>query len=413
MYVAENMKQRVVLSGLAAGMAVVVAVALVVGRDEPDKTPASGATATVTASPTQTAATVTATASPTPAAMPTAPSAAGVRAHVVEVASGRETELGAGIGSMAWAPDGQRLAVANNDQGLVVIDRGTGNAALWRPGPCRRVAWSPRGDQLAAWCGAVVIFDGAGKVVREAAWAGSELAWSPDGVALAAWETSAMVFEGEQATLVDGPLTLVRWLDDGRLATVGRASDGSVELRIRTRAAGWQAATALPVPAGAIGPSISGDGTVVAWAQPTGSAPAAPRWQVRTVAADGGRPLFAFAGSAPSYPNGPIRFAPRSRDVLLHTDVCGPKWGLAVGKADGTVAAVAEGVSPYVAEFSPDGKSVAYTSALSLWVVPTDGSAPPRKLAEGVHGPAGLEWSPDGSRIAFTPFFGGFGACEG
>ncbi len=345
--------------------------------------------------------------------MPTAPAPTGVRAHVVEVVSGRELELAAGIGSMAWAPGGQRLAVANNDQGLVVIDLRTGNAAQWRTGPCRRAAWAPKGDLLAAWCGAVVIFDGSGKVVREAAWAGSELAWSPDGVALAAWETSAMVFEGDKATLVDGPLTLVRWLDDGRLATVGRASDGSVELRIRTRATGWQAAGAIPVPAGAIGPSISGDGEVVAYAQSSQNAPAPPQWRVRTVAVAGGRALFTFAGSAPSYPNGPVRFAPQSHDVLLHTDVCGPKWGLAVGKADGTVAVVAESVSPYVAEFSPDGTFVAYTSALSLWIVPADGSAAPRKLAEGVHGPAGLEWSPDGSRSAFTPFFGGFGACEG
>jgi dipeptidyl aminopeptidase/acylaminoacyl peptidase len=44
-----------------------------------------------------------------------------------------------------------------------------------------------------------------------------------------------------------------------------------------------------------------------------------------------------------------------------------------------------------------DGEQVS-----DLWVVPTDGSAPPRRLTGTRSGESGAEWSPDGTRIAFS-----------
>src|SRR6267154_2311891 len=61
---------------------------------------------------------------------------------------------------------------------------------------------------------------------------------------------------------------------------------------------------------------------------------------------------------------------------------------------------------------SPDGRWIvfsvtepSYTEAeqvSDLWLVPTDGSAEPRRLTNSKGGEGGVDWSPDSRRIAFT-----------
>lgn len=61
---------------------------------------------------------------------------------------------------------------------------------------------------------------------------------------------------------------------------------------------------------------------------------------------------------------------------------------------------------------SPDGRwtvfsvtepSYVESSQVSdLWIVPTDGSSPPRRLTNTKGGESGIEWSPDGRKIAFS-----------
>src|SRR6476661_6782905 len=61
---------------------------------------------------------------------------------------------------------------------------------------------------------------------------------------------------------------------------------------------------------------------------------------------------------------------------------------------------------------SPDGRWAVFpvtepsyveaSQVSDLWIVPTDGSAPPRRLTNTKGGEGGVEWSPDGRRIAFS-----------
>lgn len=61
---------------------------------------------------------------------------------------------------------------------------------------------------------------------------------------------------------------------------------------------------------------------------------------------------------------------------------------------------------------SPDGRQAVFTvtepsykkdeSATHLWVVPTDGSAPARRITSSKSGESGVAWSPDSRRLAFS-----------
>src|SRR5881394_2273781 len=61
---------------------------------------------------------------------------------------------------------------------------------------------------------------------------------------------------------------------------------------------------------------------------------------------------------------------------------------------------------------SPDGRWIVFSvsepsytegeQVTDLWLVPTDGSAQPRRLTNTKGGESGVEWSPDGRRIAFS-----------
>src|SRR5437867_13198462 len=61
---------------------------------------------------------------------------------------------------------------------------------------------------------------------------------------------------------------------------------------------------------------------------------------------------------------------------------------------------------------SPDGRWIVFSvsepsytegeQVTDLWLVPTDGSAQPRRLTNTKGGESGVEWSPDSRRIAFS-----------
>lgn len=71
---------------------------------------------------------------------------------------------------------------------------------------------------------------------------------------------------------------------------------------------------------------------------------------------------------------------------------------LALLTTPGTPTLSPDGTTAVVAVLSPDLTADEATG--SLWTVPTDGSAPPRRLTRG-HRDTAPAWSPDGRWIAF------------
>lgn len=74
--------------------------------------------------------------------------------------------------------------------------------------------------------------------------------------------------------------------------------------------------------------------------------------------------------------------------------------------AGGTPKVIAEGDDPAI---SPRGDVVAFVKDKQVWTVPLDGSAPARKLFFARGDKGDLQWSPDGTRLAFVSSRGDHG----
>lgn len=152
----------------------------------------------------------------------------------------------AGVRSLAWSPDGRSLAWASGD-GMVQVwraDDGTLAARL----PLRQahaVAWSPRGDLLAAssWHGRT---GGTVELWETAHWApvgtipdgAASLAWSPDGRHLAAGGTSTVTIVAAASGAIERQLACralkyalgLSWAPDGARLAVGGNNPNAVEV---------------------------------------------------------------------------------------------------------------------------------------------------------------------------------------
>ncbi len=152
----------------------------------------------------------------------------------------------AGVTSVAFNPDGQRLASASNDQTVKIWDSATGKelfALKGHAGPVRSVAFSPDGQRLASGSddNTLKIWDSAtGKELfalkGHAGWVNS-VAFSPDGQRLASASDDQTVKIWDSATGKElfalkghaGPVWSVAFSPDGqRLASANE--DGSIHL---------------------------------------------------------------------------------------------------------------------------------------------------------------------------------------
>ena len=76
--------------------------------------------------------------------------------------------------------------------------------------------------------------------------------------------------------------------------------------------------------------------------------------------------------------------------------------GVYVATGAGAVRRVASIANPGQPAWSPDGKTIAYTVGHELFVVATDGSPPPWRIASNLHDPGPPSWSPNGLQVAVS-----------
>lgn len=385
----------------------------------PTKPPSQGPRTEVTLPPDPTA---TATVAP-PAPAPTIV-APDLKLRLVNVASGANTDLPIGFGrKVAWSRDSLQIAVAGDVLGIGDIN----GASFFeiQPQPCYAVEWSATQDLLAAVCAdGLVVLDPGGRLLatgqtnppdsgKSAPW----VHWSPDGHTLAygSMNTPVEILQNDGAKgEIAGTFVDAEWLADGRLATIEQPDYRSAAIiRIHDPAKGYAAVSEATTPAGAAGIGIDHNGQFAAFGvygtSPDSGTPRILPSNFSVIRLSDGKNQTTLPAYNSNYNS--ADFSPDGRSVLAQADICRPDWSLEVASLDGSTRVIAQG-GFMATKFSPDGRQVAFTRGTELWVVPSDGSAPARRLAEGVHGPAGFEWSPDSQWITVPPFFGGFDQCN-
>ena len=323
-------------------------------------------------------------------------------------------DAGAGVQSVALAPDGRRLAVGLLDDRVLVWSgpRATGRpSAVLAPGGVNVVAFSPDGSRLAAGDkkGDVSIWSVTGArprlVHRVATTTGGEintLAWNPDGSALAVGssDNTATVWDTRGWTRLastphPGPVTGLDFLAGGR-ELVSAAADGAVR-RWAVRG------PSFPVPDGSVfSVAFARSGRLLAVAR-NGPHGGVQLWHTGSAPVPDG-PLLQLPGANPNDGTGALRrdgtltaAADASGDVELWNTAAAPHT-TPVGRPFAASTALVESLA-----VSPDGRLLAVggdDDAVSLWSIADP--AHPLRLAT-VHGGdivLCVAFSPDGRLLA-------------
>jgi WD40 repeat protein len=326
---------------------------------------------------------------------------------VWDVASGQEvlTLIGQNedLSSMAWSPNGKLLATASYDKTGKVWDAASGQEVITlrgHNGPVYSVAWSPDGTRLATAStdATAKVWDAAsGQEVLtlrgHVAYVNS-VAWSPDGkqLATASDDHTAKVWDaasGREMLTLRGHssrVTSVAWSPDGKqLATASQDATTKV----------WDAASGQEVLIlHGHNPSV----TSVAWS-PDGKqlATASDDRTAKLWDATSGREVLTLRGH-----NGPVYSVAWSSDgkrlATASDDHTAKLWDTASGREvltlrghNGPVNSVA---------WSPDGKQLATASSDHTAKVWDAASGMEVLTLRHKYGVNSVAWSPDGKRLA-------------
>ena len=154
-----------------------------------------------------------------------------------------ENNLGDNVESVAWSPDGERIAAGGSFSRLVVFD--ASGVKIWEKnlsGWIYSVAWSPDGSRIAVG-GAfnkVVVFDSSGNLLWERDLGGDvySVSWSPDGTMIAAGvdpgKVVALYNNGSVAWktgTLDTDVYSVSWNPNGSELAAGTSGFGDIWYR--------------------------------------------------------------------------------------------------------------------------------------------------------------------------------------
>src|SRR5579859_7912671 len=323
--------------------------------------------------------------------------------------------------SVAWSPDGTRLATTSEDKTALIWDPVTGRALMELAGQqaaVTAVVWSPDGKRLATSCkdGSVALWDASTgqqlmhwKVDREAVW---DLAFSPDGKRLATASNTGPVqvwdaFTGELAFALRGHAHgafSVQWSPDGR-HLVSSAQDATVYV--------WKATPGTEL---FTLDDPSGTNSYVSWSPDSRQILTAGGTWLELGVKDGtiqlwdatnGQRLKVFEPVLDYYIA--VNWSPDGRHFFSRQDVIDPGydsiaiWDVVQGKIIRTIPVIA--LQPFVREaaWSPDGKRIAAVTSNGLAKVYDAFSA--QELVSFTGHPAGnflqdVAWSPDGKWVA-------------
>lgn len=406
---------RIILCWLA--LAAAVALSACSDKDAPPAT-AAPESATSTVPPT-----AESTATPLPTPLPTVPaSTLGLRA--VEVATGRNVTLPVEFGrASAWSRDSTYVAVAGAGLAVGRTD-GTPFRNFW-PSACFGVEWSPTADVVGAICrDAAVMFDASGRLmvsvpVSNASFSSKQpsVAWSPDGKLLAYGPVDGairfLVASGQPPSELKGTFTGFQWMTDGRLVSFEQPYyQYPAVVRLYAAAPGFNVIAEFTTPAEAYGVGVdprTGLLTYALYGPRIGSRRVLSSTVYTVRLADGQAVATYDNAYLAEYASGPSFGL--DGHLAAMSNFCEPtSWSIDILARDGTRATVDRGGAMRI-KFSPDGRWVAFTRGVTLWVVVSDGSSAARQIADDVHGPAEFWWSPDSKWISVPPYFGGFDQC--
>jgi WD40 repeat protein len=308
--------------------------------------------------------------------------------------------------SLAFSPDGRRLASALRDGKFIVWDLATGRETLVLRGhsaAVRSVAYSPDGTRIAS-AGAdrtVKVWDSAGRAILTLR--GRDVlavAFSPDGARLAAATEGGVVLwdaatgrEIRTLTSQESPGGAVTFSPDGtRLASVTGTGSSLHAVRLFDLATGHEPLIleghGAPITSVAFSPdgrriaSASLDWTVKLWDTATGR-------EVRTLHGH-----VSWVQSVAFSPDG-MRLASAGEDKTVKI------WDVATGRLIFTFLGHTGPISSVA--FSPDGSRVASTGldqSVRVWDIVTGPDSRIFGGGEGSNAVTSVAFSPDGTRLA-------------